>query len=226
MISGLVRLAAVAALVVATMACGGDSDGEEVRNADVSPHYEDGPLGSRVIRFRPASPRIADACIEIAAQLDARFPCPRQLPRANANVIRVSPALRIETIHQGRGELSGLSIEFGAPSSQDDPPPGVEVMPLPPWHIRPCCFFHATFEALLARPKFDAETTSVAGRKGFLSTTPGPRFTMYQDHLQFAFTVDERWALVTVHTAGSSVATRILLDRLVASIELIEPSRR
>jgi hypothetical protein len=220
----LVRLAA-AALVISSIACGGGGDGEERRTDAVRQAYPDGPSDTRVIRFASPPPRVAAACRRVANIVDAPFPCPRQLPRATRAPApdAAVPAPRVELIHQGAGEVSGLSIEYGAPPFEGEPPPGVKVPQSAPWQIRPCCFFHATIELLRSRPGFHAQRASIAGRRGFLSTALGTRFTMYQNHDQFTFPSNGRWCLITVHRAGSASATRLLLDRIVANFDLIEP---
>jgi hypothetical protein len=224
----LVRLAAAVALAVSTVACGGgDGNGEETRTDTTPQAYTDGPPDTRAIRFAPAPTRVVAECRRAANHIGAPFPCPRELPRATRASAPDTPvpAPRVELVHQGSGTVSGLSIEYGAPPFEGEPPPGVEMPPSEPWQIRPCCFFHATIELLRSRPGFPAQATSIAGRGGFLSTELGPRFTMYQDHTQFMFPSNGRWCLITVHTAGTASATRLLLDRLVANLDLIEPSR-
>ena len=204
------------------IACGGDRKGEERANSAV-PAYPDGPSDTRVIRFAPVPRRVTTACRSVANTVAAPFPCPRVLPRATRAPTEGAPvpAPRVELVRHG----SGLSIEYGAPPLEGEPPPGVEVPPSAPWQIRPCCFFHATFELPRARPSFPAEDTRIAGREGFLSTAPGPRFTMYQDHTQFTFRSGKRWSWVTVHAAGSDSATRLVLDRIVANLEPVSPTR-
>lgn len=218
----LVRLAAAAALAVSTIACGGGGGGKEERPTDAVRAYADGPSDTRVIRFAPAPARVIAACRRAASMVAAPFPCPRELPRATrtpAPDARV-PAPRVELVSHG----SGLSIEYGAPPLEGEPPPGIKMPPSAPWQIRPCCFFHATIELLRTRPRFPAEVARVDGRGGFLSATLGPRFTMYEDHIQFTFRSSGHWCLTTVHAAGSTSATRLLLDRLVASLDLVGPS--
>jgi hypothetical protein len=223
----LVRLAAAAALVVSTIACGGGGGGnaEERRNGAVHQAYADGPSDTRVIRFAPTPRRVAVACRRVANVVGAPFPCPRQLPRATRAPApdAAVPAPRVELVHQGAGEVSGLSIEYGAPPFEGEPPPGVKVPSSAPWQIRPCCFFHATIELLRSRPRFQARRASIASRRGFLSTALGARFTMYNDHVQFTFPSSRRWCLFTVHWAGSPSATRLLLDQIIANSYLVEP---
>lgn len=217
----LVRLAAAAALAVSTIACGGGGDKKEERPAGAVRAYADGPSDTRVISFAPAPSRVIAACRRAANMVDAPFPCPRELPRATRALAPDAPlpAARVELVGHG----SGLSIEHGAPPLEGEPPPGVKVPPSARWQSRPCCFFHATIELLRTRPSFSARDTTIAGREGFLSTALGPRFTMYQDHIQFTFNSSGYWCLTTVHAAGSTSATRLLLDRVVASLDLVEP---
>jgi hypothetical protein len=223
----ILRLAAAAALVLTSIACGG-GDGEGNRTSVVRQAYPDGPPNTRVIRFASAPPRVMAACRRVANMMDAPFPCPRQLPRATRAPASGAPipAAGVELVHQGAGETSGVSIEYGAPPFEGGPPPGVKVTPGKPWQIRPCCFFHSTIEVLRSRPEFQARSARIAGRKGFLSSALGPRFTMYNDHELFTFPSSGRWSLITVHWAGSASATRILLDHIVANVEAVEPTRR
>lgn len=210
---------AAALVTAALLLVGCSNDGATARNGSEA-RYHDGPRQTRVVRFGSAPRPVETACERAAAAIGERFPCPTLLPRPTlpAPGSDHAPLTRVELLHSATGgRVSGISIEYGAPPFRGEPPPGVTVIGTEPWRARPCCFLHVTVEVVGERP-FLGSPVVLGGKAGRLDDELGPRFTLYEGHLRFAYKQRGHWYLVTMHEAEELSLTRSVLERVVSGM--------